>query len=172
MNRYLIITGTGFMENMKKSAAVTMTALFVITCVSCAGTGTTGSSSAGNNASWINCEAGDFTEGWCNENTYRIRVTGSPPVKSKTAKDRKSGSKKAAILAAQNRILEKFKDMGIDINYAEVDTKAYELAIEIKKAVKNGKIISEKWDDNQNCEIIYEVSIRRLKKKVENSVFN
>ncbi len=158
------------MEKLKGAAAIIIIMVMMI-CVSCTGLYSARNSKADTNSTWANCESADFTEGWCNENTYRVRVTGTPSVKSRTVKERRLSAEKSAINTARDMILGKFKDMGIDISHAEVDTDAYVLANEIRKTVKSGKIISEKWDENQNCEIVYEVSGKRLKKKVMNAVF-
>lgn len=165
MNINLIITKNG---KGKQAAAAVM---FMMISLSCAGISTGENSGASGAAKWVNCEAADFTEGWCDENTYRIRIKASPSIKSRTVKERLSISKKAAILTAREKILERFKELGIDVNYTAFDPAAYTIAHEVRKSIKNGKIISEKWDEDQNCEIIYEVYSKRLKRKVENSAF-
>jgi hypothetical protein len=157
---------------MEKTSSLIIPVILMITYLSCTSLPVTDNSDTNNAYSLIKCEKADFTEGWCDENTYHIRQTGAPSLKSKTLKERKLSSKNSAILSAQKRILEKFAELDIDINHAEVDTTAYAIAHEVKKSVKNGKIILEKWDENQNCEIIYEVYSKRLKRKVENAVFD
>ena len=172
MNRNSMITWTRFIGKGAKLFTFITFVIFMVASISCTAIHPADNSDAGDAALWINCEGGDFTEGWCNENTYRIRLTVSPGVKSKTVKERKYSSKKSAILAAQNRILEKFKELGIDVKYTAFDPAAYTVAYEVKKTVKYGRIIYEKWDEDQNCEIIYEVSGKRLKRKVESAAFD
>ncbi len=110
------------------------------------------------------CEAADSIEGWCSEDAYRVRVT---EIHSGV---NMSGLKHEAVKEAQKRILERFIELGIDVNHTEFDPVAYQIADEVRDAVKNGKVISEKYDGN-SCEIIYEVNSKRLRKKVINSAF-
>ncbi|MCP4138293.1 MAG: hypothetical protein GY754_45445 [bacterium] len=104
------------------------------------------------------------TENWTNENTYRLNAAAMPEKGLTDIAERKASAKRAAVLSAQEQILEKFKDScseGGD----------YESGKEIIKIVRNGKVIEDIYDNEQNCEVTYEVKSRKLKKKVRMAAF-
>ncbi|HDP79810.1 MAG TPA: hypothetical protein ENN21_03090 [Spirochaetes bacterium] len=66
---------------------------------------------------------------------------------------------------AQKLIVEKFKGERMEVAGA-VFHENKEVAKEIKRIIQDGKILSALWDDEQNCEIIYEVKAEGLKDKL------
>ncbi|MCP3926551.1 MAG: hypothetical protein GY714_28660 [Desulfobacterales bacterium] len=79
---------------------------------------------------------------WVDNNTYRFRALGAAPSTLTNIALRKQRSKKAALLQVQYKIFQLFKNSRI-----------------------NGSVRKITWDTEQNCEIIYEVRARDLKKK-------
>ncbi|MCP4138297.1 MAG: hypothetical protein GY754_45465 [bacterium] len=124
-------------------------------------------------------ESGDEmrTEGWVNGDTYRLYAAGLPNRGVAGIAGRKASAKSAAILNAQYQILEKFKGTRIEgaggmADYGRVYGEAdYKRGREIKNIVKSGKVIKETYDNEQNCEIIYEVKGSKLKKRIRDTVF-
>ncbi len=157
--------------NLLQRATLTILFILLMTVAACTVTGSGRFSGTGNDRKQFNCGEAGFIEGWCNDNTYRLILAAPPSAKSRTDDERKLSSKKLAVFTAQERILEKFKDMGIDVLHCEFDPVAYKIASEVRESIKNGKVISEKWDEDFNCELIYEVYSKQLKKKVKNSAF-
>lgn len=108
------------------------------------------------------------TEGWVDEDTYRI-LASADPAKGQTKPElRKKTARERARLNAQYNIIEKFKPHKIEAcgGMAEFDPSARSISMELTGIVKGGSIILERYDEEQNCEIIYEVKARGLKKKV------
>ncbi|MCP4135821.1 MAG: hypothetical protein GY754_32940 [bacterium] len=115
------------------------------------------------------------TDGWFNKDTFRWRGTGIPKQGITDITKRKETAKNAAVLNAQYIILEKFKGTRIEgagsMITEEWDSMYREVGNEVKKIVKNGKVIKETYDKDQNCVVVYEVSSPKLKKKVLASIF-
>lgn len=111
-------------------------------------------------------------DGWHDSETYVITAIGIPSDKLKDIEERKKSARRAAILNAQYMILEKFMGSKIEaggIVYYE-DAQAVKYAMgkkEIIQIIKNGTVIRESYDDEQNCEITYTIHGPDLKKKCE-----
>ena len=113
------------------------------------------------------------TEGWIDEDTFRITETGSPGERFK-AKDtviQKKAAKEVALISAQCRIVEKFTGVKIE---GAAGMKDFELsgsaaAKEFAGTITGGSIIKTTYDDDNNCEIVYEVKAKGLKRKVSAS---
>jgi hypothetical protein len=113
------------------------------------------------------------TSGWIDGDTFRISSMGAPTRTLTNVVQRKESSKRAAILNAQYQILEKFK--GSEIKGAagmkNFETTGMAVAQEVGGIVKGGSIAKVTWDADQNCEIIYEVQSKGLKKKVSGATW-
>lgn len=108
------------------------------------------------------------TEGWIDENTYRLAAVGVPNRKLTNIVQRKASSKRAAILNAQYQVLEKFKGSKIEgaAGMSNFESTGIAIAQEVSGIVKGGSVKKVTYDKDQNCEIIYEVKARGLKRKV------
>jgi len=108
------------------------------------------------------------TEGWINENTYRLAAVGVPNRKLTNIVARKASAKRAAILNAQYQVLEKFKGSKIEgaAGMSDFENTGIAIAQEVNGIVKGGSVKKVTYDKDQNCEIIYEVKAKGLKKKV------
>ena len=108
------------------------------------------------------------TEQWVDENTYRIAASGVPNSKLTNKVQRRESAKRAAILNAQYQVLEKFKGSSIEgaAGMSDFESTGIAIAQEVSGIIKGGSVKSATYDDDDNCEIIYEVYAKGLKKKV------
>ncbi len=108
------------------------------------------------------------TEGWIDDNTYRLAAAGVPNSKLKNKVQRRESAKRAAILNAQYQVLEKFKGSKIEgaAGMSDFENTGIAIAQEVSGVVKGGSVASATYDEEDNCEIIYEVKAKGLKKKV------
>jgi len=162
------------LSSWKEAASVIMLVMSVIIGGACAGTQP--------DPSWIlhgkhttgNCSIAELKEGWCDKNTYRIFAKAEANKKIKDIGKRKESARWGAVLNAQYLILEKFKGARIEGTGISVfiDPKEIAAGKELIGYVKNGTVIAEKYDEEQTCEIVYEVHGTDLKKKTAYAVFN
>jgi len=108
------------------------------------------------------------TEGWVDDNTYRIAAAGVPTRTLTNKVARRESSKRAAILNAQYQVLEKFKGSKIEgaAGMSNFEMTGMAVAQEVQGVVKGGSVVKATYDAEDNCEIIYEVKAKGLKKKV------
>jgi hypothetical protein len=108
------------------------------------------------------------TEGWVDDNTYRIAAAGVAKKTLTNKIQRRESSKRAAILNAQYQILEKFKGAKTEgaAGMSDFEMTGIAVAQEVKGVVKGGSVRKVTYDAEDNCEIIYEVKAKNLKKKV------
>ena len=109
------------------------------------------------------------TEQWVDNDTYRIAAAGVPNSKLSNKVQRKESAKRAATLNAQYQVLEKFKGSTIEgaAGMSDFESTGIAIAQEVSGYVKGGSVVKATYDDEDNCEIIYEVKAKGLKKKVE-----
>ena len=107
-------------------------------------------------------------EEWVDENTYRIAASGVPNSKLTNKVQRKESAKRAATLNAQYQVLEKFKGSSIEgaAGMSDFESTGIAIAQEVSGIIKGGSVKSATYDDDDNCQIIYEVYAKGLKKKV------
>ena len=107
-------------------------------------------------------------ESWVDDNTYRLAAAGVANSKLKNKVQRRETAKRAAILNAQYQVLEKFKGSKIEgaAGMSDFESTGIAIAQEIQGVVKGGSVMSATYDEEDNCEIIYEVKAKGLKKKV------
>jgi hypothetical protein len=108
------------------------------------------------------------TEGWLDDNTYRLAAAGVPTKTLTNKVQRRESATRAAILNAQYQILEKFKGSKLEgaAGMSNFETTGIAIAQEVQGVVKGGSVQSVTYDAEDNCEIIYEVKAKGLKKKV------
>jgi len=145
---------------MKKliAIALVLSVTFVFTLTSCGG-GKIGGTVEGKSYR---------TEGWIDENTYRLAAAGVPTRTLTNKVQRKESAKRAAILNAQYQILEKFKGAKLEgaAGMSNFETTGMAVAQEVSGLVKGGSVYKVTYDAEDNCEIIYEVRAKGLKNKV------
>ena len=107
-----------------------------------------------------------ITDGWMDDNTYRISATGEPKNGISSIIQKKISAKDAAVKAAQISLIEKLKGeehnipVRVDEYYSGINPEADELQTVIKK----GRIIKETYNEQMVCEIVYEIHSPGLKK--------
>jgi len=108
------------------------------------------------------------TEGWVDENTFRIAAAGVATRTLSNKIARRESAKRAAILNAQYQILEKFKGSRIEgaAGMSNFEMTGIAIAQEVKGITKGGSVKKATYDADDNCEIIYEVRAKKLKNKV------
>lgn len=111
------------------------------------------------------------TEGWLDDNTYRLAAVGVPNSKLKNKVQRRASAKRAAILNAQYQVLEKFKGSKIEgaAGMSDFESTGIAIAQEVSGVVKGGSVRKVTFDEDDNAEIIYEVKAKGLKKKVSSA---
>jgi len=113
------------------------------------------------------------TEGWDGDNIYRTTATGSPGAKfkEKSAVIQKNAAKEAARLLAVNNVLKKFKGEKIEAasGMANFETTGIAVSSEVEGFVRGGSIIKETYNEEYDCEIVYEVRAQNLKKMVRST---
>ncbi len=108
------------------------------------------------------------TEGWADENTFRIAAAGAPKRTLTNKVARRESAKRAAILNAQYQVLEKFKGAKLEgaTGMSDFEMTGIAIAQEVQGVVKGGSVFKVTYDAEDNCEIVYEVKAKGLKKKV------
>lgn len=117
-------------------------------------------------------EGNSYTvEGWVDDDTYRLSAAGVPKSSLTNSVARRESAQRAAILNAQYKVLEKFKGSTIEgaAGMSDFETTGIAIAQEINGVIKGGSVKKVTYDDEDNCEIIYEVKSKGLKKKVSNA---
>jgi hypothetical protein len=106
-------------------------------------------------------------EGWVDKDTYRIAAAGVSNSKLTNKIQRRESAKRAAILNAQYQVLEKFKGSTIEgaAGMSDFESTGIAVAQEVQGFIKGGSVLSATYDDEDNCEVIYEVKGKDLKKK-------
>ncbi len=114
----------------------------------------------------------NITEGWASPDIFRIKATGAPNNGLQDAAQRRSTALENAVKAARNKIFEKFITEKV-INSPWMEISVWDKArISISKELRDaaGSIIKSVYDDIDNCEIIYQIEKKNLRKEVESSV--
>lgn len=108
-------------------------------------------------------------EGWINENTFRVLGMGVPDDNITDKFQREITSKQAAELDAKNKIVSKIVGSYIESLTASEKGMINENVIQERVAgrIRGVTIIESKWDSKQNCTVVSEVSIKGLKKQVD-----
>ena len=111
------------------------------------------------------------TEGWIDDNTYRIAAAGAPKRDLENRVQRRESSRRAAILNAQYQVLEKFKGARLEgaSGMSDFEMTGMAVAQEVEGHIKNGSVRTATWDDEDNCEVIYEVKAKDLRKKASSA---
>jgi len=109
------------------------------------------------------------TEGWVDDNTFRVTALGAPAADAKGMVKRKTQAREAALIMAQKRVLEKM--IGAELKGASAVKDGESVGVVVTKEfqgmVKGGSILEETFDEDDNCEVVYEITGRGLKKKAE-----
>lgn len=101
---------------------------------------------------------------------YIFKCAGSPGKNEKDAGKRRSQARQAAILMSQYNIIKTIYDRRVEL-YGGAGNEYYnslrEFHKELTETVKTGTVLSEKFDSQQNCTILYQVKRKGFYKWVE-----
>ncbi len=108
-------------------------------------------------------------EQWVDNDTYRIAAAGIAKKTLTNKIQRRESAKRAAVLNAQYQVLEKFKGSKIEgaSGMSDFEMTGIAIAQEVQGVIKGGSVQSFTYDEEDNCEVIYEVKAKDLKKKVQ-----
>jgi hypothetical protein len=143
---------------MKRIVLTTMLCIAAVSFISCGGPSTGG----------LVKGKSYKTEGWVDKNTFRVIATGAPKKGLIGKVQRKGTAKEAALIMAQKRIIEKFKGARLEgaAGAADYESTGVAVAKEFSGTVRGGSIIQETYDDDDNCEIVYQIEKKGLKRQV------
>lgn len=107
--------------------------------------------------------------GWTDNDTFLINATGASTKKVADPEKQKEEARRAAILFAQYRIVDTFKGYILEGATGIMADEPYFKAslATLKQLAKEGKIVAEKYDDEGNCEILYELKKNGLRKYIQ-----
>jgi hypothetical protein len=108
------------------------------------------------------------TEGWVDKDTYRSTATGVPKEGLKNKIQRRGTAKEAAVLMAQAHVIEKFKGAKVEgaSGVSDYASTGYAASKEFAGLVKGGSVVKETYDDEDNCEVVYEIKSKGLQKQL------
>ena len=112
------------------------------------------------------------SEGWLDDDTFQVKAIGAPHPDAEGKVKRKTQSKQAALLAAQARIIELMIGSRIQSATASLDGESTGVAVskEFEGMLKGGEVVQETYDSEDNCELIYRIYRKGLKKRAETEI--
>lgn len=112
------------------------------------------------------------SEKWVDKDTYRTTATGVPKEGLKNKIQRRGTAKEAAVIMAQSHIIEKFKGAKVEgaAGVSDYASTGFAASKEFAGIVKGGSVVKETYDDEDNCEVVYEVKSKNLQKSLTGSV--
>ncbi|MDY6935477.1 MAG: hypothetical protein SVZ03_14785 [Spirochaetota bacterium] len=110
-----------------------------------------------------------ISEGWVSADIFRVTATGVPKEGLTNKIQRRGTSKEAALIMGQKRVLEKFVGARLEGAAGAADYASTGIAIakEFGGIVKGGTIVKETYDEEDNCEIIYQIEKKGLRASVQ-----
>lgn len=107
-------------------------------------------------------------EGWVDKNTFRVVAIGAAKEDLNSKVKRRITSKEAAITMAQKMIVERFKGSKISgkSEVKEGTTVSMITSKEFQGIIQGGIILQESYDEEDNCEVIYQISSPDLQEKL------
>lgn len=112
------------------------------------------------------------SEGWIDDETFQVRALGAPNPDAEGKVKRRTQSKDAALLAAQARVIELLLGARVQAASGSLDGESTGVAIskEFEGFIKGGSIVELIYDTEDNCEIVYRIHAKSLKKKAKAEV--
>lgn len=114
------------------------------------------------------------SEGWVDEDTFRILATGPADRVIKDAEEKKKSARNNAVRYAQSMIAERFNSAKYEScgGMVDYDTSRFAVQKQFGGIIKNGRIIAERFYEDFSCDIIYEVKSPGLKEKILGRGYN
>ena len=106
--------------------------------------------------------------GWIDDNTYRVRADGTSKLvpKGTNTEAVKEDARKNAVMNARIKIINEFGSGKIESSNIAASLMD-EFIKEIGPALKEGKVIAERFTPDYKCEIIFEIRHEGLRKRYE-----
>jgi hypothetical protein len=110
-----------------------------------------------------------ITEGWVTPDIFRVTSTGVPKPGLTNKIQRRGTAKEAALIMAQKRIIEKFVGARLEGAAGAADYASTGIAVakEFGGLVKGGTIVKATYDKDDNCELVYQIERKGLKRQVQ-----
>jgi hypothetical protein len=112
------------------------------------------------------------TEGWIDADTYRTTATSVPKEGLTKKVQRRGTARESAVLVAQAHVIEKFKGAKVEgaSGTSDYASTGFAASKEFAGIVKGGSVIKETYDDEDNCEVVYEIKSKGLQKQLTGAV--
>ena len=109
------------------------------------------------------------TERWVDNDTYITTATGVPKEGLTKKVQRRGTARESAVLVAQAHVIEKFKGAKVEgaSGTSDYASTGFAASKEFAGIVKGGSVIRETYDDEDNCEVVYEIKSKGLKKQLQ-----
>lgn len=109
------------------------------------------------------------TEGWVTDDIFRVTAIGVPKEGLTNKEQRRATAREAAQIMAEKRIIEKFVGARVEgaAGAADYQSTGVAVAKEFSGFVKGGTIVQSTYNEEDSCEIVYQVEQKGLRKKVE-----
>ena len=146
----------------KKVTLMASVIVFAVALVSCG---------AGNLGGQVKGEAFK-TEGWVDADTYRTIGTSAPKEGLKNKVQRRGTARESAVLVAQAHVIEKFKGAKVEgaAGTSDYASTGFAASKEFQGVVKGGSVVKETYDEDDNCEVVYEIKSKGLQKQLTGAV--
>ncbi len=114
------------------------------------------------------------SEGWIDDQTFQVRALGVPREGETNTTKRKIQSKEAATLSAQARVIELMIGAKVQGATGSMDGESTGIALtkEFEGMIRGGSIVKTTYDEEQNCEVVYRVQAKGLKKRAQTEISN
>lgn len=112
------------------------------------------------------------SEGWMDKDTYRTIGQGVPKEGLRNKVQRRGTAREAAVLVAQSHVIEKFKGARVEgaTGVSDYASTGFAASKEFAGMVKGGSVVKETYDDDDNCEVVYEIKSKGLQKSLTGAV--
>lgn len=112
------------------------------------------------------------TERWVDDDTYITTATGVPKEGLTKKVQRRGTARESAVLVAQAHVIEKFKGAKVEgaSGTSDYASTGFAASKEFAGIVKGGSVIKETYDDEDNCEVVYEIKSKGLKKQLTGAI--
>jgi hypothetical protein len=111
-------------------------------------------------------------EGWIDRDTFQVISLGVPSMKAQGKEKRRASARSAALIMAQQTMIEKFYGYSLQAGGIVHNPSKKDFHKEFAGVIKDGSIIKEIYDDDDNCEILYQIRSTGLKKRLDNFYSN
>jgi hypothetical protein len=114
------------------------------------------------------------TEGWIDDDTFRVSAVGSWPERAKDKNPivKRNLACEAALVIAQKVVVEKLVGASVEGTSGVVDGESAGLAIKKKFGgyIRGGSVVQKTITKEYYCEVVYEIKAKNLKQRVKELV--